>query len=152
MIKLEKENFKIETDCKTVGEFMTEADAIFGGNVTFIVDGCRYEFHDSPKIRVTDDTPLDCVAVERADSLLSGVTVLRVTTAPKPKTVRKNGWVNIYRANSDNYKTTPDNRRPSPQVYNSKEAAEQAVRLLSNPVERQMFIATVKVEWEEVVK
>lgn len=149
MIKLDKENFKIETDCKTVGEFMTEAAAIFDYCV-IIVDGCRYEFHDNPKIRVTDDTPLGSVAVERADSLLSGVTVLRVTTAPKPKTVRKSGWVNIYRANSDNYKTTPDNMRPSPQVYNSKEAAEQAVRLLSDPVERQIFIATVKVEWEEV--
>lgn len=151
MIKLDKENFKIETDCKTVGEFMTEAAAIFDSCV-IIVDGCRYEFYDSPKTRVTDDTPLGSVAVERADSLLSGVTVLRVTTKPKPKTVRKSGWVNIYRANSDNYKTTPDNRRPSPQVYNSKEAAEQAVRLLSDPVERQMFIATVKVEWEEVEK
>lgn len=152
MIKLDKENFKIETDCKTVGEFMTEAAAIFGGNVTVIVDGCRYEFHDSPKIKVTDNTPLGSVTVEPADSLLSGVTVPRVTTKPKPKTVRKSGWVNIYRANSDNYKTTPDNRRPSPQVYNSKESAEQAVRLLSDPVERQMFIATVKVEWEEVEK
>lgn len=152
MIEIDKENFKITTDSKTVGEFMTEAAAVFGGNVTVIADGCRYEFHDSPKIRVTDDTPLGSVALERADSLLSGVTVLRVTTAPNPKTVRKSGWVNIYRANSDNYKTTPDNRRPAPQVYNSKEAAEQAVRLLSNPVERQMFIATVKVEWEEVEK
>lgn len=152
MIKIDKQNFKIETDCRTVGEFMTQAAAIFDGNVTIIVDGFRYEFNDNPKVRVTDDTPLGSVAVERADSLLSCVTVLRVTTAPKPKTVKKSGWVNIYRANSDNYKTTPDNRRPSPQVYNSKEAAEQAVRLLSDPVERQMFIATVKVEWEEVVK
>lgn len=151
MIKIDKQTNKITTDCKTVGEFMTEAAAIFDSCV-IIVDGCRYEFHDSPKTRVTDDTPLGSVAVERAESLLSGVTVLRVTTAPKPKTVRKSGWVNIYRVNSDNYKTTPDNRRPSPQVYNSKEAAEQAVRLLSDPVERQMFIATVKVEWEEEIK
>ena len=150
MIKIDKQTKEITTDCRTVGEFMTEAAAILGGNVTVIVDGCRYEFHDNPEIRVTDDTPLGSITVEPADSLLSGAAVLRVTTAPKPKTVRKNGWVNIYRANSDNYKTTPDNRRPSPQVYNSKEAAEQAVRLLSNPVERQMFIATVKVEWEEV--
>ena len=152
MIKLDKENFKIETDCKTVGEFMTEAAAIFVGNVAVIVDGSRYEFHDNPKIRVTDDTPLECVAVERADSLLSGVTVMRVTTKPKPKTVRKSGWVNIYRASFDNYKTTPENMRPAPQVYNSKEAAEQAFRMLSDPAERKMFIATVKVEWEEVVK
>ena len=27
MIRIDKENFKIETDCKTVGEFMTEASA-----------------------------------------------------------------------------------------------------------------------------
>ena len=150
MIKINEENFKIETDCKTVGEFMTEAAAIFGGNVTIIVDGCRYEFHDNPKIRVTDETPLGSVAVERADSLLSGVAVLRVTTKPKPKTVKKSGWVNIYRASFDNYKTTPENMRPAPQVYNSKEAAEQAVRLLSDPVELQMFTATAKIEWEEV--
>ena len=70
----------------------------------------------------------------------------------EPKTVRKSGWVNVYRAGFDNYKTTPDNRRPAPQVYNSKEAAEQAVRLLSDPVELQMFTATAKIEWEEVVK
>ena len=152
MIKIDKKNWKVETDCKTVGEFMTEAAAIFEGNVTIIVDSCRYEFHDNPKIKVTDDTPLGSVAVERADSLLSGVTVFRVTTAPKPKTVRKSGWVNIYRASFDNYKTTPENMRPAPQVYNSKEAAEQAFRMLSDPAERKMFIATVKVEWEEVVK
>lgn len=152
MIKIDKENLKIETDCKTVGQFMTEAAAIFGGNVTIIVDGCRYEFHDNPTIKVTDNTPLGSVTVERADSLLAGTTVLRVTTAPKPKTVRKCGWVNIYRAGFDNYKTTPDNTRPAPQVYNSKEAAEQAVRLLSDPIERSLFIATAKIEWEEVVK
>ena len=90
--------------------------------------------------------------MERADSLLSGVTVLRVTTKPEPKTVKKSGWVNIYRASFDNYKTTPENMRPAPQVYNSKEAAEQAFRMLSDPAERKMFIATVRVEWEEVVK
>ena len=152
MIKLDTKNWKVETDCKTVGEFMTQAAELSGGNITIIVDGCRYEFHDNPKIRVTDETPLGSVAVEQADSLLSGVTVLRVTTAPKPKTVRKSGWVNIYRASFDNYKTTPENMRPAPQVYNSKEAAEQAFRMLSDPTERKMFIATVKVEWEEVVK
>ena len=131
---------------------MTEAVELSGGNITIIVDGCRYEFHDNPKIMVTDDTPMGSVTLERADSLLSGVTVLRVTTAPKPKTVKKSGWVNIYRASFDNYKTTPENMRPAPQVYNSKEAAEQAFRMLSDPAERKMFIATVRVEWEEVAE
>ena len=131
---------------------MTEAAELSGGNITIIVDGCRYEFHDNPKIMVTDDTPLCSVIVEPVDSLLSGVTVLRVTTKPKPKTVRRSGWVNIYRASFDNYKTTPENMRPAPQVYNSKEAAEQAFRMLSDPAERKMFIATVRVEWEEVAE
>ncbi|MBQ1196623.1 MAG: hypothetical protein IIV44_05410 [Rikenellaceae bacterium] len=152
MIKLDTKNRKVETDCKTVGEFMTEAAELSGGNITIIVDGCRYEFHDNPKIMVTDDTPLCSVIVEPVDSLLSGVTVLRVTTKPKPKTVRRSGWVNIYRASFDNYKTTPENMRPAPQVYNSKEAAEQAFRMLSDPAERKMFIATVRVEWEEVAE
>lgn len=137
MIKIDKENLKVETDCKTVGEFMTEAAAIFGGNVTVIVDGCRYEFSGSPKISVTDDTTLGSVAVERADSLLSGVTVLRVTTAPKPKTVRKSGWVNIYRATDDRSK------RIVGTIYDTKEEANQLPKSATR-------IAVAKIEWEEV--
>lgn len=140
------EHGSVSTDCKTVGQFMTEAAAIYGGGLVIKVDGGRYEFSGNPKIRVTDNTPVGEITYA---SVPGGITFI-VKTKPKPKTVRKSGFVNIYRANSDNYKTTPDNRRPSPQVYNSKEAAEQAVRLLSDPVERQMFIATVKVEWEEI--
>lgn len=139
MIKLDKVNWKIETDCKTVGEFMTQAAAIFGGNVTVIVDGCRYEFHDSPKIMVTDDTPLGSVALERADSLLSGVTVLRVTTAPKPKTVRKSGWVNIYRATDDRSK------RIVGTIYDTKEEANKLPKSAAR-------IAVAKIEWEEVTE
>ena len=140
MIKLDKENFKIETDCKTVGEFMTEAAAIFGGNVTVIVDGCRYEFHDNPKVRVTDDTPLGSVAVERADSLLSGVTVLRVTSEPKPKTVKKSGWVNIYRDRNDKYK-----RNVGPRIFPSEYAANSPLSLVNR-------VAVARIEWEEVEK
>lgn len=154
MIKIDKENFKIETDCRTVGEFMTEAAAIYGVNLTIKVDGCRYEFFDNPKIRVTDDTPIGLVFIDGIGSGGINPDVVRITilSKPKPKTVRKRGWVNVYRASFGNYKTTPDNRRPAPQVYNSKEAAEQAVRLLSDPVERQMFTATAKIEWEEVAQ
>lgn len=133
MIKIDKENFKIETDCRTVGQFMTEAAAIFGGYVTVIVDGCRYEFHDNPKVRVTDGTPIGSVAVERADSLLSGVTVLRVTTAPKPKTVRKSGWVNIYDRKTYYF---------AGRVFKTRVQAEKFI--LSGRV------ATVHVGWEEV--
>lgn len=140
MINIDKTTNEITTDCKTVGEFMTEAAAFFGGNVTAIVDGCRYEFHDSPKTRVTDDTPLGSVAVERADSLLSGVTVLRVTSNPKPKTVMKSGWVNIYRDRKDENKRTVGTH-----IYPSEYAATAPLALLN-------CVATVRIEWEEGIK
>ena len=150
MIKIDKENFKIETDCKTVGEFMTEA-AAFGLSVKVSIDdNDNYFFEGGQKVKVVDGTPIDKVLFDRTDYTLNARASFRVITKPKPKTVRKSGWVNVYRAGFDNYKTTPDNRRPAPQVYNSKEAAEQAVRLLSDPVELQMFTATAKIEWEEV--
>ena len=137
MIKIDKQTKEITTDCKTVGDFMTEAAAIFGGNVTIIVDGCRYEFHDSPKIRVTDDTPLGSITVEPADSLLSGAAVLRVTTAPKPKTVRKSGWVSIYRAADDSSK------RIVGTIHDTKEEANKLPK-------SDARIAVAKIEWEEV--
>lgn len=152
MIKIDKENFKIETDCKTVGEFMTEA-AAFGLSVKVTInDNDNYFFEGGQKVKVVDDTPIDKVLFDLTDYTLNARASFRVFTKQKPKTVRNSGWVNIYRAGFNNYKTTPDNRRPAPQVYNSKEAAEQAVRLLSDPEEQQRFIATARIEWEEVVK
>ena len=152
MIKIDKENFKIETDCKTVGEFMTEA-AAFGLSVKVTInDNDNYFFEGGQKVKVVDDTPIDKVLFDLTDYTLNARASFRVFTKQKPKTVRNSGWVNIYRAGFDNYKTTPDNRRPAPQVYNSKEAAEQAVRLLSDQEEQQRFIATARIEWEEVVK
>lgn len=152
MIRIDKENFKIETDCKTVGEFMTEAAAFGCDRLVIKVDGCRYEFFDNPKIRVTDDTPIGLVFIDHIGSggITPDVVYITILSKPKPKTVRKSGWVNVYRAGFESYKTTPDNRRPAPQIFNSKEAAEQAVRLLFDPIERQMFIANAKIEWEEV--
>lgn len=137
MIKIDKENFKIETDCITVGEFMTQAAAIFDGNVTIIVDGCRYELHDNPKIRVTDETPLGSVAVERADSLLSGVTVLLVTTKPKPKTVKKSGWIQLYKDSRGYF------------AGYVRESKEDFVKEIGYNCEK---VAAVKIDWEEVVK
>lgn len=127
---------------------MTEAAAIYGGGLTIEVERDRYEFSGAQKIMVTDNTPIEEITYT---SVPGGITFI-VKTKPKPKTVKRSGWVNIYRASFENYKTTPDNRRPAPQVYNSKEAAEQAVRLLSDPIERRLFIATAKIEWEEVLK
>jgi hypothetical protein len=140
MIKIDKENFKIETDCKTVGEFMTEAAAIFGGNVTIIADGCRYEFHDNPKITVTDDTPLGSVTVERADSLLSGGTVLRVTAKPKLKTVRKSGFVNLYRGG------ILQGINCGYRVFASE---QEAMDTFDMTADCEKF-AVAKIEWEEV--
>ena len=144
MIKLDTKNWKVETDCKTVGEFMTEAVELSGGNITIIVDGCRYEFHDNPKIMVTDDTPLECVAVERADSLLSGVTVLRVTTAPKPKTVRKSMWGNLYKTGLGNYFIIGKMYGKENECYTDPTRKEVIVNA--------DFVTTAKIEWEEVVK
>ena len=144
MIKIDKKNWKVETDCKTVGEFMTEAAAIFGGNITIIVDGCRYEFYDNPKIRVTDDTPLECVAVERADSMLSGVTVLRVTTKPKPKTVKKSMWGNLYKTGLGNYCIIGKMYGKENECYTDPTRKEVIVNA--------DFVTTAKIEWEEVVK
>ena len=137
MIKLDTKNWKVETDCKTVGEFMTEAVELSGGNITIIVDGCRYEFHDNPKIMVTDDTPLECVTVERSDSLLSGVTVLRVTTKPKPKTVKKSGWIQLYKDSRGYFAGCV------------RESKEDFVKEIGYNCEK---VATAKIEWEEVVK
>ena len=142
MIKIDKQTKEITTDCKTVGEFMTEVAALFGGNVYIIVDGCRFEFFDSPKIRVTDDTPLGSVAVERADSLLSGVPVLRVTTAPKPKTVTRHGWVNLY------HKGWIDGIIPGSRLFKTEEEAASSFDI-SLECEK---LATARVEWEEEIK
>lgn len=139
MIKLDTKNWKVETDCKTVGDFMTEAAELSVGNVTIIVDGCRYEFHENPTIKVTDNTPLGSVAVERSDSFLSGVTVLRVTTAPEPRTVRRSGWVNIYRAYDDKSK------RIVGTIYDTKAEANKLPKSASR-------IAVARIEWEEVEK
>jgi hypothetical protein len=141
MIKIDKENFRIETDCKTVGEFMTQAAAIFGDNRLEInVDGYRYEFFDSPKIKVIDDTPLGSVTVERADSLLSGGTVLSVTTAPKPKTVKRSGWVNIYRDREDEKQ-----RYVGTRIFPSEYAANAPLSLVNR-------VAVARIEWEEVTE
>ena len=140
MIKIDKENCKIETDCRTVGEFMTEAAELSGGNITIIVDGCRYEFHDNPTIKVTDNTPLGSVTVEPADGLLSGVTVLSVTTAPKPKTVKKSGWVNIYRDSNDEHR-----RNVGTCIFPSEYAANAPLSLVNR-------VAVARIEWEEVTE
>lgn len=137
MIKINKENFKIETDCKTVGEFMTQAAAFGFYRFVINVDGCRYEFFDSPKIRVTDDTPINVVYLSWIGSggLGPDTVYITVLTKPKPKTVKRSGWVNIYRA------TDNASKRFTGPIYDTKEDAEK----LPGSAAR---IAAAKIEWE----
>lgn len=144
MIKIDKQTKEITTDCKTVGQFMTEAAAIYGGGLVIEVDGCRYEFSGNPKIRVTDDMPLGSVALERADSLLSGVTVLRVTTAPKPKIVQKSGWVNLYRTVLGNYCIIGKLYGMEKDCYTDPTRKEIIINA--------EFVTTAKIEWKEAEK
>ena len=139
MIKINKENFEIETDCDTVGKFITQAAAFGCDRLEIKVDGCRYEFFDNPKIRVTDDTPIGSVFVDSIGS--GGITpdVVRITvlTKPKPKTVRKSGWVTIYN-DRGRWMT---NRF----VFDSKEAAIRNWDGLQEPI-------AAKIEWDEVTE
>lgn len=127
------EHGSVTTDCVTVGQFMTEAAAIYGSGITIKVDRFRYEFFDNPKIRVTDDTPIDEISYASAPCSM----VFVVKTKPKPKTVKKSGWVCIYRATDDKTK------RVVGTIYDTKAEANMLPKSASR-------IAVAKIEWEEV--
>lgn len=136
MIKLDTKNWKVETDCRTVGEFMTEA-AAFGLSVKVAIDDCdEYFFEGCQKVMVVDNTPIDKVLFDRTDYTLHARASFRVFTKPKPKTVRKSGWINIFRLGE---------KRVLNGFYKSKEEAVSFIGL-----EKDIHVATVKVEWEEV--
>lgn len=128
------EHGSVTTDCRTVGEFMTEAAAIYGGNLTIKVDGCRYDLFENPKLRVADSTPIDEVTYASAP----GSMVFAVKTRPEPETVKKSGWVNIWRSETDGMTYCGEN------IYDDKSLAERVGEDSGNN------IATVRVEWEEV--
>ena len=138
MIKIDKENWKVETDCKTVGEFMTEAAAMFYYCV-INVDGCRYEFKDSPKVRVTDNTPIGSVTMDG-----NGDIFITTKPQPKPKIVKKSGWVNLYRTELGNYCIIG-------KVYGMENDC------YTDPARKEMiinaeFVTTAKIEWEEEIR
>lgn len=130
------EHGSVSTDCKTVGQFMTEAAAIFGGNLTVKVDGCSYEFFDNPKLRVADDTPIDEVTYASTP----GSMAFNVKTKAEPKTVKKSGWVNIFQYS---------NIKPFPAgfVYDDKKSCETDEAYLNCYA---LFVAVARIEWEEV--
>lgn len=134
MIKIDTETNEIKTDCKTVGEFMTQAAAIFYC-CAIIVDGCRYEFHDSPKVRVTDDTLIDSVTMGSDCDIV-------ITTKPFPKIVTRHGWVNLY------HKGLIDGIAPGHRLFKTEEEAADSFDI-SMDCEK---LATARVEWEEEVR
>lgn len=132
------EHGSVSTDCVTVGQFMTEAAATYGGGLTIEVDSDRYEFSDKPKIRVTDETPVGEITYACAPGSITFI----VKTKPKPKTVKRSGWVNLYQVRGV---------KPIPVgfVYTTKEECDADA---SRIVHKGEFLAAAKVEWEEVVK
>ena len=140
MIKLDTKDWKIETDCKTVGEFMTEASQ-FGLSVKVSIDDLdNYFFEGGQKVKVVDDTPIDKVLFDRTDYTFNARASFRVFTKPKPETVKKSGWVNIWRSETDGMTYCGEN------IYDDKSLAERVGKDCGNN------IATVKVEWEEVTQ
>lgn len=136
MIKLEKD-WKVETDCKTVGEFMTEAATFEFSVKVSIDDNNNYFFEGGQKVKVVDDTPIDKVLFDRTDYTLNARASFRVFTKPKPKTVKKSGWVNIYKC---------DVGRTTGRIIFETETAAKLARSL----EGLKKVDTVCVEWEEV--
>lgn len=134
MIKINNKTNKITTDCKTVGEFMTEAAAVFYSSV-IIVDGCRYEFIETPKVRVTDETQIESVTMDRNGDIV-------ITTKPRPKTVTRHGWVNLY------HKGWIDGIIPGCRLFKTQ---EEAADLFDISLECEK-LATARVEWEEEVE
>lgn len=128
------EHGSVSTDCKTVGQFMTEAAAIYGGGLMIEVESDRYEFQGNPKIRVTDNTPVGEITYT---SVPGGITFI-VKIKPKPKTVKQSGWINIFRISG---------KRIINGLYESKVEAEKAVGIYD-----EFHVATVRVEWEEVME
>lgn len=132
------EHGSVSTDCKTVGEFMNQAASKFGGNLTIKVDGCRYDLFDSPKLRVADGTLIGEVTYT---SIPGGMTFI-IKTKPRPKTVKKSGFVNLYRGGilfgiNCGYR-----------VFSSEQEARD---IFDMTAECDKF-AVAKIEWEEVEK
>ena len=142
MIKLDRENWKIETDCRTVGEFMTEASQ-FGLSVKVTIDDCdEYFFKGGQKTKVVDNTPIDKVLFDRTDYLFNARTSFRVFTKPKPNTVKKSGFVNLYRGG------ILQGINCGYRVF----ASEQESREIFDMTADCEKFAVAKIEWEEVVK
>lgn len=119
------------TDCRYVGQFVTEAVQMFD-NVTFRVndtvfnvkghgDGFKYESFAQIE------------SVEYS-TRMQGEMFFHIKT--KPKTVKREGWVNIYKTYNGGYCVDG-------MVYDSRQECAEANA-------NNLRVATAHVEWEEV--
>lgn len=139
MIKLDSGNIagdythrgRVTTDCLFVGNFVTEAVQMFD-NVTFMVndtvfnvkghgDGFKYESYAQIE------------SVEYRDQC-QGEIFFHIKT--KPKTIKREGWVNVYKMHDGGYYVEGEVRD------SRRECAEANAYKLK--------VATAHVEWEEI--
>lgn len=145
MIKLDSGNIagdythygSVSTDCKTVGEFMTQAVEKFKNVKIIIDDNCTYYFKGGEKVMVTDDTEIESA---RYVDDTNPKTPLRiyVKTKPKPKYKVCSGWVNVWRG-------TDGVVYAGETIFQIKQDAEQ----YSNGLGNQIDVA--RIEWKEVI-
>lgn len=141
MIKLDSGNIAsdythygyVTTDCKSVGEFMTQAVEIYKNVKITIDENLTYEFSDGAKCRIEDDTEIESA---RYVDDTNPTTPLRiyVKTKPKPKYKVCSGWVNVYK-NDGNFFIK--------RIYETKEDA------LKNKSKAFAYIDTTRIEWKE---
>ena len=146
MIKCESGNMSgdgtscgyVTTDCLTVGQFVTEAVAKFSkGEITFQVDDATFTVRGKGNEMFRHEIRLKIESVEYVSGWTDDITFIVKT---KPKTVKREGWVNIYRDSKDDNKRTVGTH-----IYPSEYAATAPLALLN-------CVATVRIEWEEPVK
>lgn len=146
MIKCESGNMSgdgtscgyVTTDCITVGQFVTEAVALFSkGEITFQVDDATFTVRGKGNEAFRYESRLKINSVEYVSGWSDDIAFIVKT---KPKTVRREGWVNIYRDSKDDNKRTVGTH-----IYPNEYAATAPLALLN-------CVATVRIEWEEPEK
>lgn len=146
MIKCESGNMSgdgascgyVTTDCLTVGQFVTEAVAKFSkGEITFQVDDATFTVRGKGNEAFRYESRLKIDSVEYVSGWTDDIIFIVKT---KPKTVKREGWVNIY----DNHNAARP-RLAGRNIYPTKEAAE-------TPIDLERRIAVAHIEWEEPVK
>ena len=146
MIKCESGNMSgdgascgyVTTDCLTVGQFVTEAVAKFSkGEITFKVDDATFTVRDKGNEVFRYESRLKIESVEYVSGWTDDITFIVKT---KPKTVRRDGWVNIYRDSKDG-----NQRTVGTCIYPSEYAANAPLSLVNR-------VAVARIVWEEPEK